>query len=309
MILCCGEALIDMLPHQTSEGETAFLPVSGGAVFNTAIALGRLGAPAGFFSGLSSDLFGEQLRRSLAESGVDFDLATKADRPTTLAFVTLVDGQARYAFYDENTAGRMVETSDLPAADTIHAEALFFGGISLINDPAASSYETLMLSVADRLPVMLDPNIRASFIKDEEAYRARLERMIAASTILKVSDEDLEWLAGKSEPEIAARQMLGRGPALVIVTRGEAGALAFTATASVNQPARRAKVIDTVGAGDTFNAGILCALHEMKKLSRPAIEALDPTSLQSCLSLGIESAAVTVSRAGANPPWRSDLSL
>ncbi|RLQ87573.1 carbohydrate kinase family protein [Notoacmeibacter ruber] len=308
MILCCGEALIDMLPRQTPEGEAVFLPVSGGAVFNTAIALGRLGAPAGFLSGLSRDLFGQQLRRSLDESRVDHSLAVEADRPTTLAFVTLVDGQARYAFYDENTAGRMIRTEDLTAIDENGVDALFFGGISLINEPAATTYEQLMLAAAAQgLPVMIDPNIRANFISDEARYRARLDRMIAASTIVKVSDEDLEWLVGAGDLQDMARSLLDRGPALVIVTQGAEGAWACTRRNAISEPSRKTQVVDTVGAGDTFNAGVLCALYEAGQLSREAINALDSEQLAACLRLGIEAAAITVSRAGANPPWREEL--
>src|SRR5262245_43961277 len=134
MILCCGEALIDMLPRESMAGEPAFAPYAGGAVFNTAIALGRLGVPVGFFSGLSSDLFGQQLREALTASRVSTDYANISDRPTTLAFVRLVDGHATYTFYDENTAGRMLTEGDLPplAADV---QAMLFGAISLIPEP------------------------------------------------------------------------------------------------------------------------------------------------------------------------------
>ena len=114
MILSCGEALIDMLPRESTAGEPAFAPYPGGAVFNTAIALGRLGCTAGFLSGISTDLFGTMLTDALRASHVEADLAVRSDRPTTLAFVRLVDGQASYAFYDENTAGRMLRPEDMP---------------------------------------------------------------------------------------------------------------------------------------------------------------------------------------------------
>ncbi len=166
MILSCGEALIDMLPRETTLGEPAFSPYAGGAVFNTAIALGRLGAPSGFFTGLSTDLFGEILDQTLAASRVDTALCARSARPTTLAFVKLVNGQATYAFYDENTAGRLLSEADLPALpDSIGT--LFFGGISLVNDPAASSYEALQTRAArDGRVTMIDPNIRPGFITD-----------------------------------------------------------------------------------------------------------------------------------------------
>ena len=126
MILSCGEALIDMLPRQSTGGEAAFAPYAGGAVFNTAIALGRLGAPSGFLSGLSTDLFGEILTDSLTASKVDSSLAIRSARPTTLAFVKLVDGQASYAFYDENTAGRMIRPEDMPALPDNVGTVFFF---------------------------------------------------------------------------------------------------------------------------------------------------------------------------------------
>lgn len=144
MILCCGEALIDMLPGKTAAGERAFSPVPGGAVFATAIALARLDAPVRFFSGVSTDLFGEMLVAGLTAAGVDTSALARSPRPTTLAFVTLRDGHASYAFYDENTAGRMLIPSDLPSTDGVRA--LFFGGISLVVEPCAGIY----LALAER---------------------------------------------------------------------------------------------------------------------------------------------------------------
>ncbi|MDJ1016280.1 MAG: carbohydrate kinase, partial [Paracoccaceae bacterium] len=199
MILCAGEALIDMLPRTTEAGEDAFAPYPGGAVFNTAIALGRLGAPVGFFSGLSTDLFGQMLEQSLAASGVESGLAHRSDKPTTLAFVKLTDGQASYAFYDENTAGRMLSAEDLPVLDG-NTGAVFFGGISLVVEPCAAAYEALCAREAALRVIMLDPNIRPGFIHDEAAYRARIGRMIGMADIVKVSDEDLAWIMGEGDP-------------------------------------------------------------------------------------------------------------
>ena len=136
MILCCGEALIDMLPRETADGEAAFAPYAGGAVFNSAIALGRLGVPVEFFTGLSVDLFGDLLRQTLAESRVGSAYAHVSARPTTLAFVRLTNGQARYVFYDEGTAGRMLTKADLPPPG-MAVTAMLFGAISLIRSPAA----------------------------------------------------------------------------------------------------------------------------------------------------------------------------
>ncbi|RVV98591.1 carbohydrate kinase [Mesobaculum littorinae] len=319
MILCSGEALIDMLPRVSERGEPAFAPYSGGAVFNTAIALGRLGAPVSFFSGLSTDLFGAQLIAALDASGVSADRAARSDRPTTLAFVQLAEGQARYAFYDEGTAGRMLRDTDLPQVGPEIAAA-FFGGISLAVEPCGTAYETLMLELSTRAsgPVtMIDPNVRPGFVADEPAYRARIGRMIAAADIVKISDEDLHWLEGPGDPAALARGMLGgealandaqgRGPRLVCLTRGAEGALGVTEADEVFVPARKVEVVDTVGAGDTFNAGVLAGLNRAGVLSRAGLAGLSREDIEAALSLGIRAAAVTVSRAGANPPWSEEL--
>ena len=306
MILCCGEALIDMLPRESTAGEHAFAPYAGGAVFNTAIALGRIGAPAGFFSGLSTDLFGTQLADTLTASQVDTTLCARSDRPTTLAFVRLVNGQATYAFYDENTAGRLLSTADLPALPD-QITTLFFGGISLVNEPAAASYEALMTREAPRRVMMIDPNIRPGFIRDEATYRARISRMIALADIVKLSDEDLHWLEGKGEATALARTILARGPKLVFITEGAKGARAITATHDRFCATTPVEVADTVGAGDTFNAGVLAALHETGALSKAAVATLPPETLDTALSLGTRAAAITVSRPGANPPWADEL--
>ena len=306
MLLCAGEALIDMLPRESAGGEPCFAPVAGGSVFNTAIAAARLGTPTAFFSGLSTDLFGRRLVAALEESGVDHAPACRSARPTTLAFVDLTEGQARYAFYDENTAGRMLDVADLPD-DPGGVTALFLGGISLVPEPCASTYAALALREAPRRLVMLDPNIRPGFVADEAAYRARLERMIGATDIVKVSDADLHWLAGPGDPTDLARRLLDRGPRIVCVTAGDKGVTAHTTSGHLAVPARPAAVVDTVGAGDTFNAGLLAGLDRHGALHKAWMDNIDEDVLEEALELGVAAAAVTVARAGANPPWAREL--
>jgi len=306
MILCCGDALIDMLPRQTEAGEAAFAPYAGGAVLNTAVALGRLGTPAGFFQGLSTDLFGEMLIAALHDSGVDTGYAARSDRPTTLAFVRLVDGQATYAFYDENTASRMLDIAVLPDLDD-SVSALFFGGISLVVEPCGSAFEALAMREAPRRAVMLDPNIRPGFIRDEAAYRARIGRMIALADIVKLSDDDLHWLEGPGPVADLAAVLLDRGPKLVCITEGAQGATGFSRAGTVSVPAQKVQVVDTVGAGDTFNAGLLAGLDGAGTLTKEGLAALPLESLRAALDLGVRAAAVTVARAGANPPRRDEL--
>ncbi|MGC8203671.1 carbohydrate kinase family protein [Aliiroseovarius sp. PTFE2010] len=306
MILNCGEALIDMLARVTGAGENAFAPYAGGAVFNTAIALGRLGAPTGFFSGLSTDLFGDTLVQVLEQSMVDTSLCLRADRPCTLAFVHLENGQARYMFYDENTAGRMITPDDLPAIPDA-VEAMFFGGISLIQDPCASAYEALITRESAARVTMIDPNIRPGFIANEAAYRARIDRMMAQADIVKLSDEDLMWLEGDGDIAAKAQGLLAKGPRVVCITEGAEGARGFSRRGEVAVPAKKVAVVDTVGAGDTFNAGVLAALKQAGALTKSAITDLPEDTLHAALSLGVQTAAITVSRAGANPPWAHEL--
>ncbi|GEO83570.1 MULTISPECIES: carbohydrate kinase family protein [Alphaproteobacteria] len=306
MILCCGEALIDMLPRESVRGERAFAPYAGGAIFNTAIALGRLGISTGFFTGLSDDMMGDILRETLTSSGVDYSFSATLSRPTTIAFVKLVNGHATYAFYDENTAGRMLSQSDLPALGD-DCEALHFGAISLISEPCGSTYEALLIREHGKRVISLDPNIRPGFIKDKAAHMARINRMAAKSDIVKFSDEDLEWFGLSGSHDDLADHWLKHGAKLVVITRGADGATGYTGRFKVSVPSQRVEVVDTVGAGDTFDAGILASLKRQDLLTKAKVATLEETAVRTALELGARAAAVTVSRAGANPPFASEI--
>ncbi|OON41329.1 carbohydrate kinase [Izhakiella australiensis] len=306
MIICCGEALIDMLPRQGADNQLTFAPCVGGSAFNTAIALGRLGLPAGLFSGLSADFMGTMLRTTLAASGVDYTFSTHTPLPTTLAFVRLVDGQANYTFYDENSAGRMLSPQDLPAlSDSV--QALLFGCISLIAEPCGSVYESLMTREASRRVIFLDPNIRAVFIHDREKHLARMQRMLLLADIVKLSDEDLAWFDEQCDADETVARWLRQGVKIVVVTRGAQGADAWTAQGKLHIPATSVDVVDTVAAGDTVNAGILASLHQQGILSKSALAEITLSQLREAVTLGSRAAAITVSRAGANPPWKAEL--
>jgi len=300
--------LIDMIPTPTNTGVEGYVPHSGGAVFNTAIALGRLGVRAGMLTGLSTDMFGRQLADALKGSHVDTSNVVYSDRPTTLAFVRLVDGHATYCFFDENTAGRMLLPGDMPALPS-EISALYFGGISLACEPGAEAYAALLAREGGGRAVMLDPNIRPRFIRDIDRYRERLDRIIPLADIVKVSDEDLNWI---QPAPMSLREKVGglleSGPSVVILTRGGEGATGFLADGSeVQVPAVSAEVVDTVGAGDTFNAGFLARLSELGQLRKPGLRTLSQSVLEDALARGARVAAVTISRAGANPPWAEEL--
>ncbi len=308
MILCCGEALIDMIPTPTTMGRDGFVPHAGGAVFNTSIALGRLGVQTGMLTGLSRDMFGQQLADALKASNVDTSHIVRSDRPTTLAFVRLQDGHATYSFFDENSAGRMLRTDDLPEVSA-EVSSLYFGGISLACEPGASTYAALLEREGKTRAVMMDPNIRPRFIQDIHKYRARLDGMMALTDIVKVSDEDLNWMV--PEPlslKEKVNVVLDSGPSVVILTRGGEGATGFLVDGTeVNVPAQRAEIVDTVGAGDTFNAGVLAKLYELGALQKTKLRNLPADALIEALEHGARVAAVTVARAGANPPWAEEI--
>ena len=302
MILSVGEALIDMLPRISPAGEACFAPYAGGAVMNTAIALARLGSASSFLTGLSTDLMGDVLRDTLKASNVNLDHAVQSDRPTTLAFVKLTHGHASYFFYDENTAGRMMTPADMPTLPTT-IKAYFTGGIWLAVEPCGTALEALMTREAAARVTMIDPNVRPGFVRDRAAYTARIDRMIGLSDIVKLSDEDSEWLYGRTDPQA----LLARGAKVVLVTEGSKGATAYTVRGSVHVAAPKITVADTVGAGDTFNAGFLAALDRDGLLSKAQVASLSDDALRAALLLGTHAAAITCSRPGANPPWADEL--
>ena len=314
MIICCGEALIDMVPVLSESGQTSFTPLVGGAIFNTAIGLGRLGTQVGMLSGVSNDLFGQQLQQALVDSKVDTSYLIRSNSPTTLAFVTLNEGHASYTFYDENSAGRSVECADLPNLSNLKgnsnsSNSLYFGGISLINEPAADAYCALAQKYSADMVIVLDPNIRANFISNEQSYRQRLQNIIDVADIIKVSDEDLDWLVESTHNESKQVALLrGTGKAIVVVTKGADGATAYLSTGeSVHQDVPQVSVIDTVGAGDTFNAGMLAKLANLGLMSKTALANISPSQLTQCLAYAAQIAGINVSRQGANPPWLNEL--
>jgi fructokinase len=223
--------------------------------------------------------------------------------------VRLKDGHATYTFYDEGTALRMLTLADMPPLRD-EVAAMVFGCISLVGEPCGSAYEALQAREAPRRVTLLDPNIRSGFVAvmgNEDALRARLGRMTRLADIWKASDEDLAWVMGPGDLEAQARAILARGPRLALVTLGGEGALAVSATATVRVAAPKVEVADTVGAGDTFTAGVLAALHGAGQLTKEAVSDLSEDAIRAAVTLGVRAAAVTVSRPGANPPWAHEL--
>lgn len=306
MILCCGEALIDFLPRKGLDGADVYQPYNGGSIYNTAIALGRLGAKVSYFGGLSSDFFGDSLVAGLKASCVDIKPAKIQALDTTLAFVKLSDGQARYVFVDAGSAGRMLTKKDLPKLSKSVA-ALHFGSISLIPEPCGGTYEALMKRECKSRVICLDPNIRPTLTKDKRGHVARLNRLIAMADILKISDEDVTWMTGRDDLAKAARAWLKKGPKIVAITKGGDGVEIYTQAFSFHQAAPKVEVADTVGAGDTFTAGLLATLLQEGHLTKKALAAIREDDLRFAVDFAARAAAVTCTRPGANPPWANEM--
>ncbi|WP_225831477.1 carbohydrate kinase [Streptomyces sp. NK08204] len=300
MIVVAGEALIDLVPQ--GPGALAGLkPALGGGPYNTAVALGRLGSPTAFRSRTSHDAFGEALLDGLRRAGVDVSDVQRGPEPTTLAVATLdAGGSAAYSFYVNGTADRLFTASSALPEGT---RAVAFGTCSLVLEPGASAYEELMRTASGQgLFTALDPNIRAGLIPDAEAYRARFERWLPSVTLLKLSTEDAAWLGG------TPREWLTAGPQAVVVTRGSNGLTVFTRDgAEYSVPGEKVEVVDTIGAGDTVNAALLHGLSVRDALSAEALAGLGRDGWTRLLRFAARAAAITCSRAGAEPPYAAEL--
>ncbi|MFI5795522.1 carbohydrate kinase [Streptomyces sp. NPDC051677] len=300
MIVVAGEALIDLVPQGT--GALAGLqPALGGGPYNTAVALGRLGSPTAFCSRTSRDAFGEALLGRLRESGVDLSSVQRGTEPTTLAVATIDgNGSAAYSFYVDGTADRLFS---MPATLPAGTRAVSFGTCSLILEPGASAYEELLRAAAAQgLFTALDPNIRPGLIPDADGYRARFKSWLPSVSLLKLSEEDAVWLGG------TPREWLSAGPSAVVITQGGDGLTAFTQSGAVySAPGEEVEVVDTIGAGDTVNAALLHGLSARDALSPAALAGLGADGWEQLLRFAARAAAITCSRAGAEPPYASEL--
>lgn len=304
MILVCGDCLIDFMPTKLSDG--SYIPAVGGSCLNIATAIGRLGVPAGFVSGVSSDMFGEMIAKHMIDSNVDISRVTRSVLQTTLAFVRYTGTQASYAFYDDGSAARMWRFDPAKVVLT-GVECLHFGSTTLINEPSAGETRKLVEAARTTATIAVDPNCRPSLIGDVATYRRKMESLITLGDIVRVSVEDLEYLRPGTTAERAAADWLKGGAALVIVTDGGAGATAYTREGQTHRPAAPSNVVDTIGAGDTFHAAFLVHLSESKALRREKLRALTENDIGRALEFAAQAAAITCSRPGADPPWRKEM--
>ncbi|MGJ4958243.1 carbohydrate kinase family protein [Bradyrhizobium sp. HKCCYLRH2015] len=307
MILSCGDALIDFVPARLPDGRDALRPVVGGSCLNVAVGVARLGAPTGFVGGISTDLFGSMIAAHAQGSNVDLGYATRSPDQTTLAFVRHVGSEAQYAFYDAETAARKwtFRPGSIPFADI---DAIHVGSTTLIHDLGAAETRALIAATQGTVTISFDPNCRPNLVTDKAAYRAGMDGFAGSADLIKMSDVDFDYLHGHDDYAARADALLSRGTSLVVVTRGPNGALGWHAQAgAVEVSVPQVEVVDTIGAGDTFQAGLLFALRKLGRIGREALKALSQTEMRKALAFAGACAAVTCTREGADPPRWDDM--
>jgi fructokinase len=284
------------------------MPVPGGSPYNTAIAAARLEVPTAYLGRISDDFFGDMLVSNLEHNHVDPGYIRRSSEPTTLAFVKQDEhGDAQYAFYTNGSADRNLSPGDIPDTLPSDAKALLFGSISLTMEPGATTITDLIQRESSVRTISFDPNIRPTMIPDRAAYLSRFETWASAATIVKISDADLGWLYDDITLDEAGSRILDMGACLVVVTKGKDGASARTRDYTVEVPAIPTRVADTIGAGDSFHAGLISWLHLHDKLDIETVRSLKPQDARSALGFAANVSSITCSRSGANPPYLSEL--
>jgi fructokinase len=296
-IWVCGEVLIDLLP-----GTPNRLAIVGGGPANTAKALSRLGHTVQFIDGISTDKYGQSARAELIRDGVGLDLALTSDLPTCTATVSLSDdGSASYEFLIDGTATFAFDNSWLPDPERLKPEVLQIGTLVTIIEPGASVLFDWAVKVGEFAPIVFDPNIRPSVMPDLVQYRDEVEKWIKISSVVKFSEDDIAALYPNEDPIEIAKICLEKGVQLVVITRGADGLVGVTADGVVEVPGVKVAVVDTVGAGDTVGAIIVEAVVQRGILS------LTGSNLKEVLHRAAVAAAITCSRAGAQPPHAFEL--
>ncbi len=307
LITCMGEILIDFLPITADGQTTGFRMHPGGSPLNVAVGVARLGQPTAFSGRVARDFFGRYLRSYAESQRIDTRFLFDTDATTTLAFVAMEDGEPAFSFYGEGAADTLMTPADLPEAMFEETRALHVGSISLLRGSTPTAVLAAVEQARGRALISFDPNIRPPLVHDANQYRALIDHLAAKVDIFKISAADLGWLHPGLSVEQAAARIHGLGPALVVVTRGGKGGLALRGSETISIPAFSVQVVDTVGAGDTFNAGMLVGLAERDALRRAALLALSTQAIADTLSFASAAAALNCSRAGCAPPTRAEV--
>jgi fructokinase len=261
-----------------------------------------LDIPTEFIGGLSDDQYGKRMRAEFMAGRVGLTFTPEHQLPTCLAIVSIAaDGGATYEFKIEGTATFAFATENLPDPKLVKPEAIYIGTLATIIEPGAIILKDWILQAKDYAPIIYDPNIRSSVISDRSRYQEVVKNWVALSNVVKASEEDLAWLYPDTDPLEIAHIWVSQGVQIVVITKGENGIVGVTENQEVSIPGVKVKVIDTVGAGDTVGAVLVEALVEF------GLEKLTSELLSHTLHRAALAAAITCSRAGANPPTKAEL--
>src|SRR6267378_364056 len=284
MLLSCGDALIDFLPVKSADGRDASVPVAGGSCLNIAVGMARLGAATGFVGGISTDLFGRMIADHALASQVDLRYATRGAHQTTLAFVRTIEGEPQYAFYDEATASRnwSYRRGSIPFDEI---EAIHVGSTTLADDQGAAQALALVEDARASVTISFDPNCRPKLVKQKARYVEQMNAFAAAADIVRMSDVDFQFLYGGSDHAERAKSLIKAGASLVVVTRGIKGAQAWHKQAGVVEvEAPTVEMVDTIGAGDSFQAALLFALRAIGRIGKLSLTQTTSQELGRVLS-------------------------
>jgi len=307
MFVVCGEALMDVYVRDVTATGLLLDARVGGSPFNVAIGLARLGRASHFLCGLSNDVPGERLMQALRDEGVGTALVLRSDAPTTLSVVSVGStGVPRYAFYGHGAADRQLTPDTLPALPG-EVRALQFGSYALVVEPVGGTLRALAARERARRFIAYDPNVRLNVEPDVQRWLPVVQEMIGFAHLVKVSDEDLGLLYPDESPAQVAARWLDAGVRLVVVTRGATGCEAWSRQGHAMAPSLLVDVIDTVGAGDTFQAALLTWLDEQAALTGAALDALSVDDMSALLRFAARAASITCSRRGADMPRRKEL--
>lgn len=307
MFLVCGEILYDLFTEDRSESSLGFEARPGGSPFNVAVGLARLGHPVTFAGAVSTDLLGERLVRTLQQENVGTGLLVRKPKPTTLSFVGLdQNGNADYAFYGENAADRDFRSEDIRVIPD-GVKAIHIGSFSAVVEPIATTIAALVRAERNRRLISYDANVRLNVLSDAARWREKIESLAPHVHILKMSADDLGHAYPGQSAARCVERFIAAGTRLVIVTSAGAGAFAWTDREHVHVPAPAIEVVDTVGAGDSFQAGFLAAFADRDFLSRERISTIDSETLRHVMTAAARSSAFTCMRRGAQLPARAEL--
>lgn len=302
MLVCCGEALVDFVGVGDAS-RRLYRPTPGGAPFNTAIGASRLGVRTAFLGSLGADWLGDMVRARLRESAVDMTLVQTRATPTPIALVHESGEGTQYVFHGIGAQMPILEPSHIPERLSDDVDVLLIGGLATAVDPPAQAVAALARRHRDDLLVYYDPNIRPAMISERPLFMERMERLCALSSIVKISAEDAAWCYPELTAQETAEHLFSHGPQMVLLTQGGEEASALGAWGWVHVRPPRVEVKDTVGAGDTFNAGIAAALARAGASSAAAVRALDEKAVAAMLDFACAAAAVCCTHPGAEPPY------